>query len=84
MSEPVAPLQASTAASSQDPNSITNLLKQSNQQKKQATADTVYDTKGSSYENFTNQDETLSIITSFLIAAGILAVIGAFLPKKSR
>jgi len=78
----VAPVQPSNAQTSNDPNSIVNLLKNSQQQKKQASSDTQFDTKKDIYEAFTNEDRTISIATSFLIAAGILMFIGALIPKK--
>jgi|APGre2960657505_1045072.scaffolds.fasta_scaffold206229_2 hypothetical protein len=78
----VAPVQPSNAQTSNDPNSIVNLLKNSQQQKKQASSDTQFDTKKDIYEAFTNEERTISIATSFLIAAGILMFIGALIPKK--
>jgi hypothetical protein len=78
----VAPVQPSNANTSNDPNSIVNLLKNSQQQKKQASSDTQFDTKKDIYEAFINEDTAISIATSFLIAAGILMFIGALLPKK--
>jgi hypothetical protein len=78
----VAPVQPSNAQTSNDPNSIVNLLKNSQQQKKQASSDTQFDTKKDIYEAFTNEERTISITTSFLIAAGILMFIGALIPKK--
>mgnify|MGYP006079357269 CR=1 FL=1 len=78
----VAPVQPSNAQTSNDPNSIVNLLKNSQQQKKQASSDTQFDTKKDIYEAFINEDRTISIATSFLIAAGILMFIGALIPKK--
>ena len=78
----VAPVQPSNAQTSNDPNSIVNLLKNSQQQKKQASSDTQFDTKKDIYEAFINEDRTLSIATSFLIAAGVLMFIGALIPKK--
>lgn len=78
----VAPVQPSNANTSNDPNSIVNLLKNSQQQSKQASADTQFDTKKDIYEKFTNEDRPLSIASSFLIAAGVLMFIGALLPKK--
>jgi hypothetical protein len=78
----VAPVQPSNAQTSNDPNSIVNLLKNSQQQKKQASSDTQFDTKKDIYEAFTNEERTISIATSFLIAAGVLMFIGALIPKK--
>jgi hypothetical protein len=78
----VAPVQPSNAQTSNDPNSIVNLLKNSQQQKKQASSDTQFDTKKDIYEAFTNEERTISITTSFLIAAGVLMFIGALIPKK--
>jgi hypothetical protein len=78
----VAPVQPSNAQTSNDPNSIVNLLKNSQQQKKQASSDTQFDTKKDIYEAFTNEERTISSATSFLIAAGILMFIGALIPKK--
>jgi hypothetical protein len=79
----VAPVQPSTAQTSNDPNSIVNLLKKSEQQSKQANSDTQFDTKKNIYEAFLDaEDKTTSIITSFLLAAGVLMLVGALLPKK--
>jgi hypothetical protein len=79
----VAPVQPSTAQTSNDPNSIVNLLKESQQQTKQANSDTQFDTKKDIYEKFLDmEDKTQSIITSFLLAAGVLMLVGALLPKK--
>jgi hypothetical protein len=78
----VAPVQPSNAQTSNDPNSIVNLLKNSQQQKKQASSDTQFDTKKDIYEAFTNEDRTISITTSFLIAAGVLMFLSALIPKK--
>ena len=79
----VAPVQPSTAQTSNDPNSIVNLLKKSQQQSKQANSDTQFDTTKDIYEPFVDMDErTNSIITSFLLAAGVLMLLGALLPKK--
>jgi hypothetical protein len=79
----VAPVQPSTAQTSNDPNSIVNLLKKSQEQTKQANSDTQFDTKKDIYEKFLDmEDKTQSIITSFLLAAGVLMLVGALLPKK--
>ena len=79
----VAPVQPSTAQTSNDPNSIVNLLKKSQQQTNQANSDTQFDTKKDIYEKFLDmEDKTQSIITSFLLAAGVLMFVGALLPKK--
>jgi len=79
----VAPIQPSTAQTSNDPNSIVNLLKKSQQQNTQAQSDTQFDTKKNVYETFLDvEDKTTSIITSFLLAAGVLMLVGALLPKK--
>jgi hypothetical protein len=78
----VAPVQPSNAQTSNDPNSIVNLLKNSQQQKKQASSDTQFDTKKDIYEAFTNEERTISITTSFLIAAGVLMFLSALIPKK--
>ncbi len=78
----VAPVQPSNAQTSNDPNSIVNLLKNSQQQKKQASSDTQFDTKKDIYEAFTNEERTISIATSFLIAAGVLMFLSALIPKK--
>jgi hypothetical protein len=88
MATPVKPTEPSTPETVNDPNSITNMIKKVEEQKKQASSDTKYDTKANIYEGFTFTPETkmraLSIGTSFLIAAGILMVVGALLPKSKR
>jgi hypothetical protein len=87
MSAPVLPVEPSTAASLDNPNSISNLIKTVEEQNKQAKADTKYDTKGGIYENFTNEittNRTLSILTSFAITAGVLLLIGGLLPKSRK
>ena len=79
----VAPVQPSTTQTSNDPNSIVNLLKKSQQQSTQANSDTQFDTKKDIYEPFLDMEtRTTSIITSFLLAAGVLMLVGALLPKK--
>lgn len=88
----VKPTEPSTQQTVNDPNSITNLIKKVEEQKKQAESDTKYDTKSNVYEKFEDKKkgtdgiptmkELQSIGTSFLLAAGVLIVIGAFLPKS--
>lgn len=85
MSAPIPPIEPSTAASASDPNSISNLIKKTEEQNKQAQADTKYDKKGGIYESFTSSQGShreLSILTSLALAAGILFLIGGVLPKK--
>ena len=88
MATPVKPTEPSTPETVNDPNSITNMIKKVEEQKKQSVSDTKYDTKANIYEGFTISSEmkmkALSIGTSFLIAAGILLVAGALLPKSKR
>lgn len=89
MSAPVLPVEPSTLASTNDPNSISNLIKNVEEQNKQAKADTKYDTKGGIYESFTNNElvnknKAMSILASFGIAAGILLLIGSILPKTRK
>lgn len=87
MSTPVIPTEPSTPETKNDPNSITNMIKRVEEQKKQSDADTKYDTKTNVYESFqdtTTMNKVISIGTSFLIAAGILMVVGALLPKSKR
>jgi hypothetical protein len=85
MSSAIPPIEPSTLSSISDPNSISNLIKRTEEQNKQATSDTKYDTKKGVYESFVaSQGSTrqVSIITSLAIAAGILFLIGGILPKK--
>jgi hypothetical protein len=85
MSKAIPPIEPSTAATANDPNSISNLIKKTEEQNKQAVADTKYDTKVGVYESFTGSSETqrqLSILTSLALAAGVLFLIGGVLPKK--
>ena len=87
MATPVKPTEPSTPQTVNDPNSITNMIKKVEEQKKQADADTKFDTKGSVYEGFRSLDwriKVMSVGTSFLIAAGILMVVGSLLPKSKR
>jgi hypothetical protein len=87
MSTAIPPLEASTAASANDPNSISNLIKKTEEQSKQAKSDTKYDTKAGVYESFTGSLESsreISILTSLALAAGVLFLVGALLPKKRR
>ena len=85
MSTAIPPIEPSTAASTNDPNSISNLIKKTEEQNKQAQSDTKYDTKKGVYESFTSYQEPsrqVSILTSLAIAAGILFILGGVLPKK--
>jgi hypothetical protein len=89
MADPVHPLEPSTVAVSQDPNSLTNLLKKSKEQSKQAKSDTVYDTKGSSYEGFEDaepQANPKEVAAGFAVTAAILATIYVLLGffKKTK
>ena len=87
MSAPVLPVEPSTVASRDNPNSISNLIKTVEEQNKQAKADTKYDTQGGIYENFTNEittNRTVSILISFGITAGVLLLIGGLLPKSRK
>jgi hypothetical protein len=81
----IPPIEPSTQASTSDPNSISNLIKRTQEQKKQAEADTKYDTKGGIYESFVDSQgvsRQVSILTSLALAAGVLFLIGGLLPKK--
>ncbi len=85
MSSAIPPIEPSTAASANDPNSISNLIKKTEEQNKQAKSDTKYDTKAGVYESFTGTSESqrqLSILTSLALAAGVLFLVGGLLPKK--
>ncbi len=85
MSTAIPPIEPSTAASANDPNSISNLIKKTEEQNKQAKADTKYDTKGGIYESFVDSQaptRQISILTSLALAAGVLFLIGGLLPKK--
>ena len=91
MATPVLPIEPSTVASVSDPNSISSLIKRVEEQNKQAKSDTKYDTKSGIYESFVDsglglptKDKAMSIVTSFVIAAGILLVIGSILPKTRK
>jgi hypothetical protein len=85
MSTPIAPIEPSTYATQIDPYSITNLTKLSEEQKKQASADTKYDVKTKVYENFlaqTFQDRAMSIAASWAVAAVVLYGVSFILPKR--
>lgn len=88
MATPVKPTEPSTPETVNNPNSITNMIKKVEEQKKQSASDTKYDTKANIYEGFMIQSDSMkrviSIGTSFLIAAGVLFVAGALLPKSKR
>ena len=87
MATPVKPTEPSTPETVNDPNSITNMIKKTEEQKKQSDADRKYDAKSNVYEGFRDtswQTRALSIGTSFLIAAGVLMVVGSLLPKSKR
>lgn len=87
MATPISPSEPSTISELNNPNSITNLIKSTEEQKKQALSDTKYDTKGNLYEKFEDlpsRQKVLSIASSFAIAAGILLVVGGLLPKSRR
>ncbi len=87
MATPIQPNEPSTANELSNPNSITNLTKTVDEQKKQVKSDTKYDTKGSLYdgfEDFPSKKKIMSVGLSFLIAAGVLMVAGAFLPKSRK
>lgn len=85
MSTAIPPIEPSTVGSANDPNSISNLIKRTEEQNKQAQSDTKYDTKGGIYESFTGSQEStrqISILTSLALAAGVLFLVGGLLPKK--
>ena len=86
MSAPIPAVEPSTVQTTQDPNSITNLIKKVQEQNNQAKSDTQYDSKVNMYESFQdfNGTRVLSIGVSFLIAAGILSLVGALIGKKGR
>ncbi len=86
MATPVKPTEPSTPETVNDPNSITNMIRKVEEQKKQSAADTKYDTKANVYEGFSTEwrMRALSIGSSFLITVGILMVAGALLPKSKR
>lgn len=88
MSKPIVPSEPSTIATSQDPNSITNISKMTGEIENQAEADKKYDTKGKLYSGFQDgppsMNKIVSIGTSFLLAAGFLMVVGALLPKGRK
>ena len=87
MATPVIPSEPSTMDSTTNPNSINSLMKTVEEQKKQTAADTKYDTKGKLYDGFSDMpsgQKILSIGLSFTIAAGILMVVGALLPKSRK
>jgi uncharacterized membrane protein len=86
MSAPIPAVEPSTVQTTQDPNSITNLIKNVQEQNKQAKSDTQFDSKVNMYESFQDLNGTrvLSIGASFLIAAGILSLVGALVGKKGR
>jgi hypothetical protein len=85
MSTAIPPIEPSTQASANDPNSISNLIKKTEEQNKQAKSDTKYDTKGGIYESFAGSQgvsREISILTSLALAAGALFLLGGLLPKK--
>lgn len=88
MSTPVPPAEPSTSESAKNPNSITNILKKSLEQKKQASSDTVYDTKSSAYEGFDGeqppQASIQEVAASFAIVAAILLPIYFLIGRKGR
>ena len=87
MATPIQPNEPSTKDQLANPNSLTNLTKTIDEQKKQTLSDTKFDTKGQLYETFADypsKEKIMSIGLSFLIAAGVLMVAGAFLPKARR
>lgn len=87
MATPISASEPSTLSERNNPSSLTNLIKQTEEQKKQAVSDTKYDTKGNIYDGFTdlpNGQRVISIGLSFAIAAGILLIIGGLLPKSRR
>ena len=87
MATPVKPTEPSTPETVNDPNSITNMIKKVEEQKKQASSDTKYDTKGKIYDGFTDLpsgQKILSIGLSFALAAGILLVVSGLLPKSRK
>lgn len=87
MATPIVPSEPSTQATVNDPNSVTNITKITEQIKKQANSDTKYDTKGKLYDGFQDLptgQKAFSILLSFLLTAGTLLVVGAILPKRGR
>lgn len=87
MATPIIPSEPSTVDSTSNPNSINSLMKLADEQRKQAQADTKYDTKGKIYdgfEDFPSKQKILSIGLSFTITAGILLVVGGLLPKSQK
>lgn len=87
MATPIIPSEPSTPDSTTNPNSINSLTKIVDEQKKQAEADTKYDTKGKIYDGFQDlpsREKIFSIGLSFTIAAGILLVVGGLLPKSKK
>lgn len=93
MSTPVPPAEPSTTESSKNPNSITNILKKSIEQKKQAASDTVYDTKASAYEGFYGEQEqeqpppqasVNEVAASFAIVLAILLPLYFLIGRKGR
>ena len=89
MSTPVPAAEPSTTESSKNPNSITNILKKSIEQKKQAASDTRYDTKASAYEGFDGDSVPLSpsvkeVAASFAIVLAILLPLYFLIGRKGR
>ena len=87
MATPISPAEPSTASELNNPNSLTNLIKNTEEQKKQALSDTKYDTKGSLYDGFQDfptGQRALSIGLSFALAAGFLLILGGLLPKSRK
>ena len=86
MSTNIPAAEPSTVQTTEDPNSITNLIKRTREQNSQAKSDTEYDSKVNMYEGFEvfNGPRALSIVLSFGIAAGILSIVGALIGKKGR
>ena len=87
MATPIIPSEPSTVDSTSNPNSLNSLMKNVDEQKKQAVADTKYDTKGKIYDGFTDLpsgQKILSIGLSFALAAGILLVVSGLLPKSRK
>jgi hypothetical protein len=87
MATPIIPTEPSTPDTNANPNSLNNLIKSTDETKKQTLSDTKYDTKGNLYDGFQDLpsgQKILSIGLSFALAAGILLVVGGLLPKTRK
>lgn len=87
MATPIIPTEPSTPDTNSNPNSLNNLMKTTDDLKKQVNSDTKFDTKGNLYDGFQDLPsgkKILSIGLSFAIAAGVLLVVGGLLPKSRK